>query len=147
MVNAVLGSMIYMANSRRRMMFSSFDPDVCAALRLRQQRIPVRSNPPVPCMCLFIRCQMLPTWGTRCAHPGLLLTRTGGAPRTYKIRRHYLLHRRYTGALADFTFFTLIVHVKHACARTSYQGTARQTRQASRLLRQSTRCSDPTTCP
>jgi glycerophosphodiester phosphodiesterase len=41
MVNAVLGSMNYMANSRRRMMFSSFDPDVCAALRLRQQRIPV----------------------------------------------------------------------------------------------------------
>lgn len=48
MVNAILGSMNYMASSRRRLMFSSFDPDVCAALRLRQQRIPVRTSV-IPC--------------------------------------------------------------------------------------------------
>lgn len=41
MVDAILGVTACAASSQRRMIFSSFDPDVCAALRLRQQRIPV----------------------------------------------------------------------------------------------------------
>jgi hypothetical protein len=42
MVDAISGVTAAAAASGRRMMFSSFDPDVCAALRQRQQRIPVR---------------------------------------------------------------------------------------------------------
>lgn len=41
MVNAILGVSACAAASGRRIIFSSFDPDVCVALRLRQQRIPV----------------------------------------------------------------------------------------------------------
>lgn len=43
MVDAILGVTAAAVHSGRRMMFSSFDPDVCAALRQRQQHIPVRT--------------------------------------------------------------------------------------------------------
>ena len=42
MVDAILRVTAGAVDSGRRMMFSSFDPDVCAALRQRQQHIPVR---------------------------------------------------------------------------------------------------------
>ena len=42
MVDAILRVTAAAVDSGRRMMFSSFDPDVCAALRQRQQHIPVR---------------------------------------------------------------------------------------------------------
>lgn len=42
MVDAILRVTAGAVDSGRRMMFSSFDPDVCAALRQRQQHVPVR---------------------------------------------------------------------------------------------------------
>lgn len=70
MVNAVLGVTVYAQNSRRRMMFSSFDPDVCAALRLRQQRIPVSNKPWSSCTCSLALIEL----GFKSCHPCFMPT-------------------------------------------------------------------------